>query len=128
MTNKVESKTVRRFKLTGYGNPSVFKEGTFPMIITEEDVSDNIVNLLFVYVDTFKGHFLRDHWLDGSIKEFLFDRGSYVELEKKVLSEKETLKVKVDVLRFKQELMLRNISWNMKRLHVEQFKTANIFY
>ena len=46
MTDKVESKTVRRFKLSNpYPSLTFFKEGTFPLIITEEDCDKNYLHL-----------------------------------------------------------------------------------
>ena len=125
MTDKVESKTVRRFKLLSYGSKGkmIFKKGTFPLIITEDDVRLAIGDgLLFVNTSVFKDHFTNDHWLDGTFKDFLFSDRHFVEVKGCVLSEFQHTIAKLEMSLFKQDLMVKNINWNFNRKIIEREK------
>ena len=99
MANKV-----RRFKIT---NHEFLGLQPAPFIIDMDENARMLSGLIF--------------WKDGSLDyfgdamEYLFSERNYQELKPAIIGGMDFLSAKVRVLEFKQELMIKNLTWNTNR-------------
>jgi hypothetical protein len=113
-----------------YEGIGVYPTLELPQILDIEDDYDfgdkeglpcRISDLLFVPREYIKG-------VKTGVGRFVISADCYEVIECKILSAFKTMQVKLDMAMFKQNLMIKNLSWNINRLAEERNKVGHLPY